>query len=131
MSERRKGPGSAARPLHALIIEDEVVIAMLIEDVLRDAGAASITIAGSEAEAIDAARALRPDFITADHHLSNGSGPAEVDAIRREHGTIPTLYITAFPQLCLPCGPPAAVMGKPFRCEDIVAQFVRLTARPG
>lgn len=129
MVERREGLGSAPRPLHALVIEDEAVIAMLIEDVLRDAGAASVAVAGSEAEAIDAARTLRPDFITADHRLSDGSGPAAVEAIRREHGIIPTLYITAFPQLCLPCGPPAAVMGKPFRCEDIVEQFARLTAR--
>lgn len=128
MLEQVESGVAGNRHLHALIIEDEPIIAMLIEDILLDAGAASIMIVATESGAVDAARERRPDFITSDVHLLLGTGPAAVQTIYQEHGMIPTVFITALPGACEPCEPPAIVMGKPFRSDRIAAHFIRMTS---
>ena len=65
--------------MHALIIEDDGLIAMTIEDVLRDCGFTSFDVAVSLDEAVTAARNRCPDLITADVELKPGSG---IDAVQ-------------------------------------------------
>lgn len=67
--------------IHALIIEDEPIIALGIEDALRDNGFTSFCFALSEDNAISAAEAHRPDLITSDIKLSPGNGMDAVEAI--------------------------------------------------
>lgn len=112
---------------HVLIIEDEPLVAMMIEDVLLQAGATSATIATTEAEAIAAAEACRPAFISSDVMLTEGTGPAAVQAIRAAHGTIPTLFITATPSACEPCDAPDRVLVKPFSAGHVAGAFHDLT----
>ena len=50
--------------MHALIIEDESLIAMAIEDALRGCGFLSFDVAVSADEAITAAALKCPDLIT-------------------------------------------------------------------
>lgn len=113
---------------HVLIIEDEPLVAMLIEDTLVDAGADTIEIAVTQQEAIDAAHARRPDFITSDVALIEGRGPAAVAAILRACGDIPVLFITATPEECEPCAPPGDVLTKPFSSHAVAGAFRRMTA---
>jgi CheY-like chemotaxis protein len=53
--------------VHALIIEDEMMIAAAIEFVLRDCGFDSFDVASSSLAAIRAAARRCPNLITADH----------------------------------------------------------------
>jgi CheY-like chemotaxis protein len=48
--------------MHALIVEDEPLIAMEIEDILRDNGYSSFAFAVSAQEAIDAVASRCPDY---------------------------------------------------------------------
>ena len=80
--------------MHALIIEDEPIIAMLIEDHLRALGYTSVDFAVTEAEAVAAARRRCPDLITSDVRLPEGCGIAAVEAICGG-GRIPVVFITA------------------------------------
>ena len=80
--------------MHALIIEDEPFLAMVIEDYLRPLGYTSFDFAISEAEAVAAARARCPDLITSDVQLPEGCGIAAVEAICSER-PIPVVFITA------------------------------------
>ena len=79
--------------MHALIIEDEFMIACAIEYVLRDCGFDSFDIESSSYAAIRAAARHRPDLITADVTLAGGDG---IEAIRIIcHGpSIPVIFIT-------------------------------------
>lgn len=79
--------------MHALIIEDEIMIAAAIEFVLRDCGFDSFDIASSSLAAIAAARRRCPDLITADVKLTAGNG---IDAIRTicRDPRIPVIFIT-------------------------------------
>lgn len=80
--------------MHALIIEDEPIIALLIEDQLRALGYTSVDFAVTEAEAVAAAARRCPDLITSDVRLSEGCGIAAVESICGGRG-IPVVFITA------------------------------------
>ncbi len=80
--------------MHALIIEDEFMIAMAIEDILRDNGFNSFDIASSPQSAINAAAHRRPDLITSDVQLKPGCGISAVRAICAET-RVPVIFITS------------------------------------
>ena len=79
--------------MHALIIEDEPMIAILIEAQLRDLGFCSFDITGDQAQAVAYAREHCPDLITADDKLTSGSGTDAVRRICSEH-RVPVVFIT-------------------------------------
>jgi DNA-binding response OmpR family regulator len=79
--------------MHALIIEDEVMIAAAIEYVLRQCGFDTFDVAPSSWSAIAAANVRRPDLITADVQLKPGCGIETVHEICG-HPPIPVIYIT-------------------------------------
>lgn len=82
---------------HALIIEDQPIIAMMIEDELKDLGFGSFEVASTEADAIAAAERRCPDLITADGTLDDGSGVAAILHICRDK-FIPVVFITGDPE---------------------------------
>lgn len=86
----------AAPSFHALIVEDDFLFAWRLEDLLRGLGFESFAIASTAAEAIAAAEERRPDLITADLRLSDGSGLHVVRTIHaRIAPSIPAVFITA------------------------------------
>lgn len=110
---------------HVLVIEDQPILAMMIEDTVLDNGATSVDIAATEDDAVAAAARRRPDFITSDVHLLEGTGPHAVATIRRCHGEIPVLFITALPGECSPCAPPGEVLTKPVGSTELGRRFRR------
>lgn len=79
---------------HALIIEDEMLIAMEIEHQLAEIGFISIDFADSPTEALACATRHRPDLITADMRIVGGTGIEAVKAITEALGDVPVIYIT-------------------------------------
>lgn len=104
--------------MHALIIEDEYLIAAAIEFVLRDCGFDSFDIAASSHSAIAAARIRRPDLVTADIHLQPGSGVDAVEAICTE-AAVPIIYITVSARQVRESLREHAVLDKPFSQETL------------
>lgn len=80
---------------HALIIEDEILIAYEIQDVLERLGFESFDLAASPSEAIAFAKAHRPSLITADMRIIGGTGLEAVQAIIGAIGEVPVVYVTA------------------------------------
>jgi CheY-like chemotaxis protein len=99
---------------HVLIIEDEPFTAFAIELALQDAGATSFDVAATEEDAIAAARANRPDVITSDVKLREGTGPDAVSSIHREVGNVPVIFLTGLPEDCERCDETGTVLSKPF-----------------
>jgi CheY-like chemotaxis protein len=79
--------------VHALIIEDDMLVAAVIEFVLSDCGFDSFDVAPSSDIAIAAASRQRPDLITADMVLDAGTGLEAVSAIAPQ-ASIPVIFIT-------------------------------------
>jgi CheY-like chemotaxis protein len=113
---------------HVLIIEDEMLIALAIQMTLEDAGATSFDIAEDEESAVEAARGHRPDVITSDVSLRSGTGPRAVEAIHREMGDMPVIFLTATPKECTSCDPPGSVPGKPFDADKLTIAYQKALA---
>lgn len=108
---------------HVLIIEDEPLVALLIQEVLEDEGATSFDIAATQSDAVRAASNRKPDFITSDVRLLQGTGPAAVTEILSRLGDVPVVFISATPDECQPCAPPGIVMAKPFENRALASAF--------
>ena len=117
--------------MHVLIIEDEPIIAMSIEDELRDCGCASFDLAASVDQAVAAARLRCPDLITADVQLAPGCGIEAVAAICGAQ-PIPVIFITSEPARIHARRPGAIIVRKPFHKGQIrQALALALAAVPG
>src|SRR4051812_46581666 len=101
--------GAAASSRHALIIEDEILIAFEVQHVLEELGFDSFDLASSPTDAIASARAHRPDLITADLRIIGGTGLEAVEAITAQMGEIPVVYVTANAEQLLGRRAPAVV----------------------
>ena len=116
--------------MHALIIEDEMLVAAVIEFVLRDCGFDSIDVAPSSAIAIAAASRQRPDLITADMLLDAGTGLEAVSAISPQ-ASIPVIFITGSAMQLRDQIPDYAVLNKPFSQQTLTYAVAASMASPG
>ncbi len=99
-----------------LIIEDEPIIAMDIEELVRGCGHRVVGVAASESEAVTLAERHRPGLILADINLgAGGDGTSAVARIVRNH-QVPVIFVTAYPERLLTGAAvePAFVITKPF-----------------
>jgi len=111
---------------HVLVIEDEPMIAMLLQDILEEGGATSFAFAATEQDAVQLAMQHRPEVIASDVHLLEGTGPHAVQRIHAELGEVPVMFITATPSDCRPCDPPGIVLTKPINLREVLAAFQQL-----
>ena len=111
---------------HVLIIEDEILIAIYIQQVVEDNGATSVEIVATEHDAIEAALTRPPSVITSDINLAEGSGLKAIQAIHEQAGPIPVIFITSSPELCTVAGPHVRVLGKPATESTIKRAFVEM-----
>lgn len=105
--------------MHALIIEDEALIAMAIEEALQTCGFTSFEVAASAQEAVEAASRKCPDLITADVELRPGSGIDAVQSICCSGQAIPVIFITGTPAKVRMSMPGHAMVEKPFNIHHI------------
>lgn len=105
--------------VHALIIEDEPLIAMTIEDILRDCGFTSFDFAESSEQAVVFAAKTCPDLITADVELQPGSGIEAVNLICARP-SIPVIFITGSADQVTNQMPFYPLVRKPFHVEVLV-----------
>jgi CheY-like chemotaxis protein len=105
--------------MHALIIEDEALIAMAIEEALRGCGFTSFDFAVSAEQAVAAAAGKCPDLITADVELRPGCGIATVQWICSER-PIPVLFITGSPSEVRIRMPGHHLVEKPFTASRVM-----------
>jgi DNA-binding response OmpR family regulator len=96
------------------------MIALVIEDYLRENGFLSCDIAATETEAVQWAAHRCPDLITSDVRLAEGCGIAAVQTICACH-SVAVLFITATPRDLIDRLPDAAVLAKPFTADALDA----------
>ena len=106
-----------------LIIEDEPIIALDIEGLVRGLGHEVTGIARSHREAVTMVKSRAPGLVLADIQLADGSsGLDAVNQILTEI-EVPVIFITAFPERLLTGEKPepAFLITKPFRPESVKA----------
>jgi DNA-binding response OmpR family regulator len=104
--------------MHALIIEDELLLAGLIEDVLRDGGIMTVDIADTYGGAVAAAAKQAPHLITADVNLAEGCG---IDAVLAITSLIAprVVFVTGSGDEVRRRLPEAAIVDKPFSAATL------------
>jgi CheY-like chemotaxis protein len=106
-----------------LIIEDEMIIALDLENLVTELGHTVCGVANTRAEAVVMAREQRPDLILADIQLADGSSGIDATTEILSGQSIPVIFITAFPE-CLLTGErpePTYLIQKPFSRDTVRA----------
>ncbi len=106
-----------------LIIEDEPIIAMDIETIVRDLGHDVTGIAVTRDEAVEQAKADKPGLILADIQLADDSSGIDAVADILADYDVPVIFITAFPERLLTGErpEPAFLITKPFHRNTVRA----------
>lgn len=105
-----------------MIIEDEAIIAMDIHSIVSEMGHTITGIARTRGAAVDLGAKERPDLILADIQLAdNSSGIDAVNDLLGQFGSIPVIFITAFPERLLTGDKPepAFLIAKPYSEEQV------------
>jgi CheY-like chemotaxis protein len=110
-----------------LIIEDEPIIAMDIETIVRDLGHNVTGVAVTRDEAVQQAMARRPSLVLADIQLADDS--SGIDAVKDilQEFKVPVIFITAFPERLLTGErpEPTFLITKPFQRSTVKAQIAQ------
>ncbi|WP_066117376.1 response regulator [Blastomonas sp. CCH11-A4] len=106
-----------------LIIEDEPIIAMDIETIVRDLGHDVTGIAATRDEAVEQARRDKPGLVLADIQLADDSSGIDAVADILREIDVPVIFITAFPERLLTGErpEPAFLITKPFHRNTVRA----------
>ena len=112
-----------------LIVEDEVVVAMLIEDMLADLGCAVAMVASTARQAVEDARACDVDFALLDINLGEGETSFAAALVLRER-RIPYAWLTGYGVRGVPEALQAApILDKPID-PDLFGDVVNLLLSP-
>ncbi|MDX3900315.1 MAG: response regulator [Sphingobium sp.] len=110
-----------------LIIEDEPIIAMDIETIVRDLGHDVTAIAVTREDAVREAMADRPGLVLADIQLADDS--SGIDAVKDilAEFSVPVIFITAFPERLLTGErpEPTFLITKPFQRATLKAAIAQ------
>jgi DNA-directed RNA polymerase specialized sigma24 family protein len=106
-----------------LIIEDEILIALDLEQLVENLGHRTIGIARTRAEAIALSKAKRPGLILADIQLADGSSGLEAVNDLLNSFEVPVIFITAHPERFLTGErpEPAFLISKPYQQSTVSA----------
>ena len=123
----RKADVSGAR---VLVVEDQLLIAMDLEQILGGHGVAQVDTAASPAEALRKLQAFTPDVAILDVNLGGESCAPVADELARRQ--IPFAFATGYsdrsqiPERFLA----APVVRKPFEADSVIGQVSELMRRP-
>lgn len=117
--------GKSIRPLgHVLLVEDDALIAVALEGSLLDAGAKTVTMCSTTAEALAALRDHKPDGMVLDVHLGDRDDGWAIAELVNSVGPKPPriVFATGAPQDIPPeiaeLGP---VLAKPYDHAELIA----------
>ena len=112
---------------NVLIIEDEPIIAMDLESIVRDLGHDVTGVAVTRDEAVAMAKATKPGLVLADIQLADAS--SGIDAVKDilAEFTVPVIFITAFPERLLTgeLPEPTFLITKPFQRSTVKAAIAQ------
>jgi CheY-like chemotaxis protein len=119
--------GMSAVIRRVLVVEDEALVAMLVEDALLDAGFEVIGPAATVEEALSLLEAERPDAVVLDLNLAGETSTPVADLLASRG--IPYVIATGYGASGLPPGHQhAMVLAKPYDPGDLIAMLGRLCA---
>lgn len=115
----------AGNPRKVLIVEDEALVAMLVEDALLDAGFDVMGPAATVAEALALLDGEIPDAVVLDLNLAGETSIPVADVLAQRG--IPYVIATGYGAASLPPGQRGAmVLAKPYDPAELTAMLGRI-----
>jgi CheY-like chemotaxis protein len=106
-----------------VIIEDEPLIALDLERLIKDLGHRVVKIARTSRQAVEAVERARPGLVLADIQLADGS--SGLDAVNQilSRFSVPVIFVTAYPERLLTGTrpEPTFLITKPFHPDNVKA----------
>ena len=124
------GPAEGA-PRGALVVEDNLIVALDTADMLEDAGIAEVRTAATAEGALAMLDDAMPDIALLDVSLADGTS---VEVARRlDAAGVPFALVTGYgaDDAALAGFPEAPILRKPYAAQELAATVARLGARPG
>jgi CheY-like chemotaxis protein len=119
-SGRRSAPMTLTKARNVLVVDDEALIAMLIEDMLSDLGCQVVGPAYALNEALALAREAEIDCAILDLNLDGATTLPVADVLRERN--IPFAFASGYADLDLAAKfKDAPVLQKPFNASDLAA----------
>ena len=123
---------ASGRPLHeikALVVEDDAILANVLDDMLRELGFVDIAHASSVEAALQALEEKRPDFVLLDANLRGAHAHPVARALRREG--VPLIVTTGYSSSDLPPALAAeTILHKPFNTDTLLGRIRQVLERP-
>jgi len=92
-------PGKRTAPARVLVVEDEMMVAMLVEDMLTDLGYEVVTVASRMDSAIEYAQHAEFDIAILDLNLNGEKSYPVAEALRARN--VPFLFATGYGEAAL------------------------------
>lgn len=116
---------SALRGRSVLVVEDETLVAMLVEDTLVDAGATVVGPAATVAQALDLLSRESPQMAVLDMNLAGETSESVADALVARG--VPFVVASGYGAAGVPERfASAPVLSKPYAPEDLTAALAAL-----
>jgi CheY-like chemotaxis protein len=129
----KRKPVAAAGTPTILIVEDEVLIASYIEEVLAESGFGIAGVASSGVEALTVASQIKPDLALVDIKLAGPMDGIEVALLLRSRFGVPSIFLSgmAGPEIMRRAldAAPLGFLEKPFRPSQVFNALQRALAR--
>ena len=117
---------SAPRKPRVMVVEDEVIVAMLIEDMLVDLGYDVVALSTHLDEALTFARTMPLDVAVLDVNLNGRESFPVADALRARG--VPFVFATGYgPKILGPAYADVPTVQKPFQLADLQQILDRAT----
>ena len=111
-----------------LILEDEVLVSIVIEDLVRDMGASDVLVLSDAGRALELVEKSPPDLAVLDVHLGGCTSFLVADAL--EARGIPFMFSSAMGVVAVEeRHRERPLLGKPFSDEELRAQVLNLVRR--
>ncbi len=110
-----------------MIIEDETIIALHIQSIIREIGHQVVGVARTRDEAVALAREVLPELVLADICLADGSSGIDAAKDILDEMDVPVIFVTAFPERLLTGErpEPTYLVTKPFEPAVLTATIAQ------
>ncbi len=124
--------GGTLMPLRVMIVEDEMLLALDLEDMLIDAGHTVVGQASDMVQAIALAEKVdgAVDVAIMDVNLARGTNGVETAAVLRDRFDVPSLFVSANlderTRAQAQASRPLGFVGKPYSEREVLSSLVKL-----
>lgn len=120
-------PESGFENLHVLVVEDEMLIAINLEQILMDSGVSEITTASSSEDALQKIRYVKPDVAILDVNLGHETSVAVAEELKRRG--IPFMLTTGYGDRSglVEQFSEVTILNKPYEAAAIISSLSAIT----